>query len=206
MYVTVMAVCAIVVGRQRHTADSYAPSFQVASPRSTQTPSKAFYEAAVGAFPADLSTAQGFEFKRAKVLLAIASIQFGFIVEHQTHLGEYVVLACNDGFHDESRWEPNLDEIQRQERRRLVSRSGARDYISLIPSSGRHTPSKCFLQSHGTASCDSENVRAMLIIRPRSLMRTFPDRAGVPPVKRRSCKVGITPQTCIEFSSILSGD
>jgi hypothetical protein len=108
-----MAVCAIVVARQGHTTESQSPHLQTLS-------SKGFYQAAVAAFPTDLSKAQGFEFKRAKVLMAIACIQYGAILEHQTHLGEYVVLACNDGFQDEARWERGLTEIQRQERRRLV--------------------------------------------------------------------------------------
>lgn len=116
---TVMAVCAIVMGRRKTPADAQAPHCQTPSPCAEMRSSRAFYEAAVGAFPRDLSTAQGFEFKRAKVLMAIASIQSGAILEHQTHLGEYVVLAGNDGFQDEARWERDLTEIQRQERRRL---------------------------------------------------------------------------------------
>lgn len=111
---TVMTVCAIVVARQRNHTEAQPPHFHNLS-------SEAFYQAAVVAFPADLSKAQGFEFKRAKVLMAIACIQHGSILEHQTHLGEYVVLAWNDGFQDELRWEKGLNEIQRQERRRLVS-------------------------------------------------------------------------------------
>jgi hypothetical protein len=122
LYTTVMAVCAIVAGRQRHSADSKSPHYEISSPQAQTTPSKAFYHAAIAAFPTDLSKAQGFEYKRAKVLMAIACIQYGAILEHQTHLGEYVVLAGNDGYHDETRWERNLNEIQRQERRRLVSR------------------------------------------------------------------------------------
>jgi hypothetical protein len=118
-----MAVCAIVVGRQRVPADSKSPCHQTTSPRSQAPPPQAFHQAAVGAFPRDLSSAQGFEYKRAKVLLAIACIQSGAILDHQTHLGEYVVLSCNDGFQDEARWEKGLTEIQRQERRRLVSLS-----------------------------------------------------------------------------------
>lgn len=150
LYVTVMAVCAIVVGRQRHTTDSQFPHFQVPSPQTQKPPSKAFYRAAIAAFPTDLSRAQGFEYKRAKVLMAIASIQYGAILEHQTHLGEYVVLACNDGYHDESRWERSLNEIERQERRRLVNESAPPAPNTLMSSFGLHTPLKCSPPSHGT--------------------------------------------------------
>jgi hypothetical protein len=108
-----MAVCSIVVARQGNNPQS--PAYTNNAPTS-----QAFYQAAAAAFPPDLHSAQGFEYKRAKILMAIACIQYGSILEHKTHLGEYVVLACNDGFHDESRWEIGLTEVQRQERRRLV--------------------------------------------------------------------------------------
>lgn len=148
-YTTVMVVCAIVVGRQRHTTDSQSPHYQIPSPHSQKPPSKAFYQVAIAAYPTDLSKAQGFEYKRSKVLMAIACIQYGAILEHQTHLGEYVVLAGNDGYHDETRWERSLNEIQRQERRRLVSRRQNPALKRLMGSFGLHTLSKCFPQLPG---------------------------------------------------------
>jgi len=107
-----MAVCAIVSARRNNTAGGFS---------NPTVPSKAYYRAALAAFPSNLSEAKGFDYRRAKVLLAIACIQYGAILDHQTQLGEYVVLACNEGFQDENRWEQSLNEIQRQERRRLVS-------------------------------------------------------------------------------------
>jgi hypothetical protein len=200
-----MAVCAIVVGRQRHTTDSQSPQHQVPSPQTQKPPSKAFYQAAIAAFPADLSRAQGFEYKRAKVLMAIACIQYGAILEHQTHLGEYVVLACNDGYHDESRWERSLNEIERQERRRLVSKFDRPASNTLMRSFGRHTPLKSFPPSHGTGSYVSENVRAMFVIQPKCTTRILPKMgATILPIPRSS-KDGTSPPTCIGYSSILLG-
>jgi len=123
LYITVMAVCAIVVARQRNDLSN--PTSRHNAPTS-----RAFYQAAAAAFPTDLSRAQGFDYKRAKVLMAIASIQYGSILEHKTNLGEYIVLVCNDGFHDESRWELGLTEIQKQERRRLVRLSATSIHVT----------------------------------------------------------------------------
>jgi len=166
-----MAVCAIVAGRQAKNVDPM--SSQAASSPASTPPSQAFYESAMGAFPHKLSDAQGFEFKRAKVLMAIACIQFGWILEHQTHLGEYVALACNAGFHNEKRWDRELTEIHRQERRRLVR-------ISALPttstaadvSSGPPTHSKSFLPSPGMESSGFESNRATCAIQPKCMMRT----------------------------------
>ena len=114
-----MAVCAIVSARLRDGAGShYLPDH----PSSTTYPtSEAFYTASAGAFPHNLSLATAFDFKRAKALLAILCIQYGNVADHNTHLGEYLVLASNDGFHDETRWPMGLTQPEMEERRRVVS-------------------------------------------------------------------------------------
>ena len=109
-----MAVCAIVSARFRNGVPPPGFTFLLASP------SEAFAQAATGAFPKNLAEVEGFEYMRAKALLAILYIQYGSVMEHRTHLGEYVVLASNSGFHDEARWDVGLSEIDLQERRRLV--------------------------------------------------------------------------------------
>lgn len=86
--------------------------------------SEAFYEAATRTFPADLSMAHDFDYKRAKVILAMICIQFGHVRQLTTHLGDYMTLCSNDHFHLENRWPPHLPETEIQERRRLVSRGG----------------------------------------------------------------------------------
>jgi hypothetical protein len=110
-----MAVCAIVSARFRNGVPPPGFTFLLASP------SEAFAQAATNAFPKRLVDARGFEYMRAKALLAILYIQYGSVMEHHTHLGEYVVLASNSGFHDETRWDAGLSETELQERRRVVS-------------------------------------------------------------------------------------
>jgi hypothetical protein len=75
---------------------------------------------AVDVFP-QLSEARDFNYKRGKALLAILCIQYGDIVNLETHLGDYMTLSMNDGFYDESRWPEGIFEPEIQERRRLVS-------------------------------------------------------------------------------------
>ena len=116
-FATTMAVCAIVTARLR--AGAVIPHLVGASQSFPH--SEALASAAVLAFPHTLSKAGSFEYMRAKALLAILFIQYGDVVEHRTHLGEFVVLASNTGLHDEQRWDRDLYEVERQERRRLVS-------------------------------------------------------------------------------------
>ncbi|KAK4687545.1 hypothetical protein P7C73_g2581, partial [Tremellales sp. Uapishka_1] len=80
--------------------------------------SEEFYAEAVAAFPS-LLEATGFEYKRAKALLAILCIQYGLVREHLVHLGDYVTLCSIDGFHNEAKW-PDLSRPETEERRRVV--------------------------------------------------------------------------------------
>lgn len=103
-----MTVCAIVSARLRNGASIIAP---------LGPPSETFAQAAKDALP---NSMQGFEYMRAKALLAILYIQYGDVKEHRTHLGEYVAMVSDNEFHDEKKWE-RVGEIGNQERRRLVS-------------------------------------------------------------------------------------
>jgi hypothetical protein len=58
---------------------------------------------------------------RAHAILAIASIQNGKIKDMHLHLGMYHTLVAMDALHDESNWPKDLGNIEREERRRLVS-------------------------------------------------------------------------------------
>ena len=116
-----MAVCAIVSARFRNGVSPPGFTFLLTAP------SEAFAKAATDAFPTRLTDAKGFEYMRAKALLAILYIQYGSVMEHRTHLGEYVVLVSNNGFYDETRWDDGLREPELQERRRVVSRSRHKD-------------------------------------------------------------------------------
>jgi hypothetical protein len=85
-----------------------------------------FYDASVRAVPTDLALATDFNYKRAKSILAMLGIQYGYNRTLCSHLGDYVTICGIDGFHNESRWPQGLNAIEIQERRRLVSliRSG----------------------------------------------------------------------------------
>ncbi|CAK9782217.1 unnamed protein product [Cutaneotrichosporon oleaginosum] len=118
-YAVTMAMCAITSARMRDGA-SYLAEAGVKAHLTADTPSsEAFYEAATRTFPADLSQASEFDYKRAKVILAMLCIQFGNVRQLTTHLGDYMTLCSNDNFHLEARWPSNLPETEVQERRRL---------------------------------------------------------------------------------------
>lgn len=114
-----MAVCAIAAARVRDGAGTMSDSPLSPSLTSGCPPSEAFYDAALRSFPPDLSQALHFDFKRAKVLLAVICIQYGQVRQLTTNIGDYMTLCSIDGFHNESRWPPNLPETEIQERRRL---------------------------------------------------------------------------------------
>jgi hypothetical protein len=118
-YAVTMAMCAITSARMRDGA-SYLAEAGVKAHLPADTPSsEAFYEAATRTFPADLSQASEFDYKRAKVILAMLCIQFGNVRQLTTHLGDYMTLCSIDNFHLEARWPANLPETEVQERRRL---------------------------------------------------------------------------------------
>lgn len=83
--------------------------------------SEHFYEASVQSIPIDLALATDFNYKRAKAILAMLAIQYGYSRTLCSHLGDYITICGIDGFHTESRWPAGLNAIEIQERRRLVS-------------------------------------------------------------------------------------
>ncbi|OXG52380.1 nuclear protein [Cryptococcus neoformans] len=113
-----MSVCAIASARLR---DGAVPSPNSSTPTSDSPPptSETFYQAAVASYPRDITTASDFDYKRAKPLLATLAIQYGQIPAVHAHIGDYMTLCAIDGFHNESRWPNDLNEIEVQERRRL---------------------------------------------------------------------------------------
>lgn len=110
-----MAVCALVSGRVRDGA--------VSNPRwdateLSQTPPQVFYEKAreqlrPDPMRVDLNTL------RSHAILAITSIQFGFVREMHYHIGQYHTLVAMDSLHDEAEWPQDMGVIEREERRRL---------------------------------------------------------------------------------------
>lgn len=62
-----------------------------------------------------------FNYMRTYALLAILSVQDADLANFQMYLGRYLTLSAVHSFHQESRWPPGLSELERDERRRLVS-------------------------------------------------------------------------------------
>ena len=119
-YTVAMAVCAIVASRIQHGAQLSRSAGAGQSDDTSPSPAT-LYELALDAFPPSSSATGSLNFKRSKLLMAIACLQDGDPVGLHTHLGDYGTLSFADGFYDESRWPPGLKEHEVQERRRLVS-------------------------------------------------------------------------------------
>ena len=118
-FAATMAVCAMSSARQRDGAKI--PNFDT-NLNPDIPPSQIFYNAAVNAFPkGNLLEASDFDYKRAKALLTMISIQYGRVTEVKLHLGELCTMCSLEGFHSESRWPAGLNAIEVEERRRLVS-------------------------------------------------------------------------------------
>ncbi|OAA63402.1 Phytanoyl-CoA dioxygenase [Niveomyces insectorum RCEF 264] len=78
------------------------------------------YAAAVKALPADVTAvADYFQMMKASAILASISLQNSDLKRTLAHLGDYGTLSILHGFYNEANWPSNLNEIQRQERRRL---------------------------------------------------------------------------------------
>ncbi|OCF45229.1 hypothetical protein I317_00751 [Kwoniella heveanensis CBS 569] len=112
-HAAVMSVCALTAARLRDGAP------QSPGSPSQSTASEAFYNAAQASIPTDLTCASHFDYKRAKFLLAMLSVQYGHIGSVLRHLGDYLTMCAIDGFHSEARWPSDLTEVEKQERRRL---------------------------------------------------------------------------------------
>jgi hypothetical protein len=80
------------------------------------------HAAALASIPSDSYEATlSFDYLRATALLAILGMQNGDFQQLQVQLGRYLGSAALQGFHDEAQWPQGVSEIERQERRRLVS-------------------------------------------------------------------------------------
>lgn len=119
-----MAMCALVSARIR---DGAPPAFlnpeEISRINLLDTPSEVYCTAAEEAIPQDLGQFDGnsFEYARALGLLAIIGIQYGQPKLSRRFLGHYCTINAMEGMHDEGRWPKDIDTIETEERRRLVS-------------------------------------------------------------------------------------
>lgn len=117
-----MSVCALASGRLYNGAPSPAP-FPTHSRSRANELSSDCYAAAVNAMPSDLAsvTDDYCQAMKASTMLASVCLQNGNVKGAVAHLGHYTSLSVMHGFHVEANWPADLTEMQRQERRRLVS-------------------------------------------------------------------------------------
>lgn len=80
-----------------------------------------YLAAAEAVYPLKLVDADSFDYLRASGLLAALAIQNGKPNFMHQHMGNYFTLVTLHGMNDETRWPPDIGEIEREERRRLVS-------------------------------------------------------------------------------------
>ena len=66
---------------------------------------------------------QGLDWMRTCAVLALVGIQLGNIQMMHHYLGRYHTLVAMNGLHDENNWPKNIDMVEVEERRRLVSPS-----------------------------------------------------------------------------------
>lgn len=116
-----MAVCALASARARDGAVIHMPPSM--SALLAETRAEAFSNAAEAAFPTKLIDAQEFDYLRASGLLAVLSIQNGQTDHMHVHLGNYMTLVALQELHDELKWPQSISGIEREERKRLVSKN-----------------------------------------------------------------------------------
>jgi hypothetical protein len=122
-YASVMGVCAIASGRLQ---EGLQLPLSFSQPDRNSLPASAiFYQACVDAIPTGLESRTDFNFLRAKALLCMACTQYNDPRTACIHHHDYLNMAALEGIPNESRWPSDLNEIQVQERRRLVSSSPA---------------------------------------------------------------------------------
>ena len=120
--VLTLAVSALAAARVRDQA-----SLSPLDSRLAAIPAEAWSRACRANLPMGHSTskdyADSFNYMRTFALLAILSVQNADIPNFQMYLGRYLTLSAVWSFHQESRWKPDLNDLERDERRSLVSRS-----------------------------------------------------------------------------------
>lgn len=125
VFIVTMAMCALSAGKLADGGvQGAAPTLKA---RATTLASEC-YHAAVQAVRRDddFDLGDGTDLVpllKARAILSSTCLQAGNLNAALAHNGEYSILSALAGFHDEANWPSDLTEIQRQERRRLVSTS-----------------------------------------------------------------------------------
>lgn len=117
LFADTMAICSLVSSRVRDGAVSN-PTWDLSSILAISPDS--FYVQAETQLR-HLEGKSDIDTLRAHAIMSIASIQNGKPKEMHLHLGTYHTLVAMDGLHDEANWPQDIGNIEREERRRLVS-------------------------------------------------------------------------------------
>ena len=127
-----MSICALTAGR---VYDCFAPPTDVnLTGQEAINLSLQCYAAAASAMPADVTMISDYcQAMKANALLASVCLQNGDLAKVASHLSNYSCLSAIHKFHLESQWPHDITEIQRQERRRLVSQIRGYLYPSHFP-------------------------------------------------------------------------
>jgi hypothetical protein len=118
LFAVTMAVCALVSSRIRDGSITN-PKWDVEPLRH---PGPEVFYAEAKKQLAQFDMVASLNILRAHAVLAITAIQNGNMREMRWHLGIYQTLVAVDGLHDEANWPGGMGVIEREERRRLVSR------------------------------------------------------------------------------------
>jgi hypothetical protein len=113
-----MAACALSSARIRDGALALSP--QVSGDGGAMCP-EMFFAAAEEALPTNILQCRDFDFLRGYALLSLASLQDAKIRAMQMYIGHYFTILAINQWHDELNWPEDIDESEREERRRLVS-------------------------------------------------------------------------------------
>jgi Fungal specific transcription factor domain len=119
-FAMIMAICALASARARDGAlypSKWKPGYL------RQPAAEEFSSAAIAAVPSDWSEMGCLDWMRTCAVLALVGIQFDNIKMMHQYLGTYHTLVAMDGLHDEKNWPRQMDMVQVEERRRLVSHS-----------------------------------------------------------------------------------
>ena len=122
VFVVTMAVCALTAGRL-YCGVPLPKHLQLSDVRARAAALSAqCYTAAVEAMPRGIAGASDYyQAMRASFLLASVCLQDGQMSSAISHSSDYTALSTMHGFHSEAKWPAHLSEIEKQERRRLVS-------------------------------------------------------------------------------------
>jgi hypothetical protein len=125
LYAVTMSLCSLAAARLPDGSSVSPGSSTMTSmfqqPLEAASVARKCYDAAVQAIPRKLERITNFQYFKAKAILSATCMQTGDLRGALQHLGDYVTLSSNNGFHLEANWPPGLKEFEKQERRRLVS-------------------------------------------------------------------------------------